>query len=262
MELSYCQPNGCKYTSSVFNIIDTIKFAGDIHQSRLGKTREVMNATIRFPMNHAPYRPLMARKLGIVEALQVLSGYFDPRHSRQVAPNSRYPFVMVHAYGLKIAHQLPGVIDQLMTDPSSRRAVIHIGKPEDGFENEKPCVQAFQFNIRGGQLMTTVWVRSWDVISGLPYDVMVANLVGQTIAQLLKVEPAHTTFMATSMHYYTTDLDRLVGAAGSAVWGPAKWTRIAIDRKFEDLDQVRYWAIDQLNRIDDWSELPSGLLSD
>lgn len=264
-DLLYFQPGGSDFVPSVSGIITTIKFNGEVHQSRLGPTVELMNASIRFPMDHAPYRPKMARRLGVVEALQTLSGYFDPRHSESVAPGARYPFIMTHAYGVKIAHQLPKVIDQLKLNRGTRRAVIHIGKPEDGQEVDKPCIQSYQFNVRNGRLMMTVWARSWDAISGLPYDVIVANLVGQTVAQLLGVEPAHTTFMATSLHYYISDLERIVMTTGNAMNRPAKWTRIALNREFRNLAQVRSWAIDQLNNLSLWSlhgGLPRGIVSD
>jgi len=255
---------------SVFQVINQIRQTGMVHQSRLGPTIEVMNASIRFPMDHAPYRPLMARKLGIVEALQFLSGYFDPRHSKSVAPKARYPFIVTHAYGLKAANQLPGIIDQLKSKAGTRRAILHIGQTGDGFEVEKPCIQSYQFMIRNGQLFMTVWARSWDAISGLPYDVTVANIVGQVISQLVGVEAAWTTFMTTSLHYYISDFDRLVGAVGSGINSPPRWTRIVVDRKFDSIEDVRLWAIDQLNWLDCWSThgwsthggLPRGLMSD
>lgn len=233
---------------------------GTEFDSRLGPTFELLGATMRFPASMVPYRPGMVRRLGYVELLQVLSGYFDERHLKKAAPGLRYPYGHVHAYGTKIYQQLPNVIKQLKENPESRRAMIHIGKPEDGYETDKPCMQSYQFMVRSGRLYSFLYARSWDIVSGLPYDVMTVNGVAQAIAKLLDVSFSTTTVFAASAHLYVGSFNDMLARHADKLGGepPFKWSYIR--QGFSSLDDVRMWAMDQLNDMDNWKHgTPKGI---
>ena len=188
-------------------------------------------------------------------------GYFDDRHIKKVVPKLAYPYGHANAYGQKVSQQLPYVIQQLIDYPDTRRAVLHIGKAEDGQEHTKPCMQTVQFQIRNGKLHTTVFARSWDVLSGLPYDSILMQGVCQIMAKLLgrSVEPGPVTFMASSLHVYSDAWDRHDIRPGTY---KIPWNSVEIVRDFEDFDDVRNWAHDELNSIDEWEDyLPEGVVS-
>lgn len=73
--------------------------------------------------------------------------------------------------------QFDNVLAELKSDPSSRRAVIHINEPSDlrkavdPGSRDVPCTMSIQFLIRDERLHMHVLMRSNDVIWGLPYDV-------------------------------------------------------------------------------------------
>lgn len=233
---------------------------GERQPSRIGLTYEELNSTVAFKRNEIAYRPGMARRLGMVEILQFWSGYFDERHITKVVPKLAYPYGHANAYGQKVSQQLPFVIQQLVDWPGSRRAILHIGKPEDGQERTKPCMQSVQFQIRDGKLFTTVFARSWDVLSGLPYDSILMQGVAQIMAKLVGASPATVTFMASSLHVYEEAWARFGDTPAGSYKLP--WNAVEIVRDFEDFDDVRNWAMDELNRIDEWDKyLPEGVVS-
>jgi thymidylate synthase len=202
----------------------------------------------------------MVRKLGIVEALQFLSGYFDERHIDSCV-HLQYPYGIANAYGMKVAQQLPKVLAQLEETPDSRRATLYIGKPEDGQEETKPCMQMLQYQIRNGELHTGLFARSWDAISGLPYDVTMFNIVSQVMAKLLGVKPYGLSAIAGSVHYYKEAYVRVSEKYGASVPN-APYSIVRVLRDFADYQEARNWAIDQLNQLELWTKgLPEGIIS-
>lgn len=246
--------------NSTLGLIHYILEHGAPVASRLGPSWEILGAKIRVPSSMTPYRPGMIRRLGMVELLQVLSGYFDERHLKKAAPGLKYPYGHVHAYGTKIYQQLPNVIDQLTVDPETRRAMVHIGKPEDGYEVEKPCMQSYQFMVRNGRLYSFLYARSWDVVSGLPYDIMTLNGVAQVIAQLIGASLSTTTCFAASAHVYQNSWDDVLTRYRHRLHADPPYRWFVISKEFESLDEVRTWAIDELNDMDNWvSGMPKGV---
>jgi len=246
-------------TSDLLKLYRYIAMEGDIHHSRIGPTFEIPDAVVTFSSYDVPYRPGMTRRLGMVEFLQVLSAYFDERLIARAAPGLLYPYSLTHAYGIKIAQQLERVVKQLSDNPETRRAVIYIGKPEDGAEGEKPCMQLYQFQIRFGTLSTTVYARSWDAYAGLPYDVITANGIAQAVANYLGVLPHRTTFHAASLHIYQRDYQRLPEKSAST---KPPYNYFEVQEAFGKWEQWREWAIDQLNDYDNWQHgLPKGVFS-
>jgi hypothetical protein len=245
--------------TSAWELSRFVVTSGSKHDSRIGLTYEELNSTIHLDPLEISYRPGMVRRLGIVEILQFWSGYFDERHIKKAVPSLAYPYGHANAYGQKVSQQLPHVIDQLTDHHDTRRAILHIGKPEDGQERTKPCMQSIQFQIRGDCLHTTTYARSWDVLSGLPYDVILMSGVNQIMAKLLGVEPGMVAFHAASLHVYDEAVQRIGEKVEPGYKTP--WNRMEIVRDFEDFDDVRDWAHDSLNSMDDWVYgLPEGIV--
>jgi len=233
---------------------------GESQPSRIGDMYEELNSTVTFKRLEVAYRPGMARRLGMVEILQFWSGYFDERHIKKVVSSLAYPYGHANAYGQKVSQQLPFVIAQLINHPESRRAILHIGKAEDGQERTKPCMQSVQFQIRNGQLFTTVYARSWDALSGLPYDSILMQGVAQIMAKILQIHPGPVTFHAASLHVYEEAWMKFGDRTLADYTIP--WNAVEIVRDFEDFDDARNWAHDELNSIDEWEDyLPEGVVS-
>lgn len=76
------------------------------------------------------------------------------------------------------------VLNELASDPDSRRAVIHIRTPHDSVLAKKdvPCTLSLQFFIRESKLHLIVTMRSTDLIFGLGYDVPAFTLMQELMA--------------------------------------------------------------------------------
>ena len=101
------------------------------------------------------------------------------------------------------------VINELITDPDSRRATIAINQPYHKGKNPKdiPCTQYIQFFIRNGKLDMGVYLRSNDVIYGFCNDIFTFSLFQQLMCNDLKhlgvdVELGEYHHHAGSMHIY------------------------------------------------------------
>lgn len=99
------------------------------------------------------------------------------------------------AYGYRWRHhfrrdQIGEAIEALRRDPSDRRVFISAWDPAtDGLgtvgQRNVPCPTSFSLNIHGGELHSSIFLRSSDIFVGLPYDVMGHALLMDAIAQEL-----------------------------------------------------------------------------
>ncbi len=141
--------------------------------------------------------------LGGVSSLEQLDLASNGRFS-QFANNGR----LLGAYGPRIRHQLPRVVDLLFRDPDTRQAVLTIwqGQEHHVSSRDVPCTLAIQFMIRGGRLNMRVSMRSNDVVLGIPYDWFMFSRLGLSVASALGVEPGSYTHTVGSMHLYDRDI--------------------------------------------------------
>lgn len=104
--------------------------------------------------------------------------------------------------------QLTNVIENIKTDPYSRRHVVSAwdGKCEGALP---PCHIMFQFYVRRGQLSCHVYMRSVDLCVGLPSDILLYGVLMSLVAKDTGLTPALLTFSFGDAHIYTNHLDDL-----------------------------------------------------
>lgn len=122
--------------------------------------------------------------------------------------NSAYGYILFKKYEY---NQLEQIIEILKSDKHSRRAILNISDPELNKHSTKDlqCTIGIQFLIRENKLEETVYMRSNDVVYGLPYDYIFFVMLGKYIAEALNVEFAQYTHHATSMHLYENNVKRV-----------------------------------------------------
>ena len=188
-------------------LVDHVVTNGDLVPSRYGDTREALNLALTIDPHEPPTRPGQSMALGYMELSQLLAGTFDRAAIERVAPNANHNlFSLPMAYGPRIADQVETIIWTLQNDPLTRRAVLLISKPEDGPTANLPCTISVQFLRRTQGLLTLVSMRSWDLIKGLPYDLVVFGGLAQAMALAVGVPAGPLTVTAGSAHVYLTDL--------------------------------------------------------
>jgi thymidylate synthase len=84
--------------------------------------------------------------------------------------------------------QYEWVINNLLKNPDSRKALININQPSHKWEKNKdfPCTLALQFFIKQDHLCCSVSSRSTDIFTGLPYDMAFFAFVAELIFKDLK----------------------------------------------------------------------------
>ena len=110
--------------------------------------------------------------------------FTDTDESGETVVKSAYGYRWRRHFG---RDQLRLAIDTLKKDPTNRRVLVSAWDPsEDGLgaEGQKnvPCPAFFTLNITRGELHSSLFLRSSDLVVGLPYDVMGHALLMDAIA--------------------------------------------------------------------------------
>jgi hypothetical protein len=182
--------------------------SGERRAPRGLETRGLTNQQIYFPIGTAVRRKGDNVNIGFMEGLQWLAGTFDHDAIARVAPRAKLElFTGQSAYGLRLGKQFERVINELMNDPDSRRAVIMVASPNDALA-DRPCTLALQFHRETDinhvhWLNATAYMRSSDAIWGLPYDIVQFSVMSLAASHLLTCEPGLLTIMIGDAHIYT-----------------------------------------------------------
>lgn len=102
------------------------------------------------------------------------------------------------------------IVNELKSDPDSRRAVIHIRSPQDSIlaSLDVPCTLSLQFFLRNDKVHMVTSMRSSDVILGLAYDVPAFTIFQELLALQLTHELGRPiglgayTHLSASLHVY------------------------------------------------------------
>jgi len=119
-----------------------------------------------------------------------------------------------HAYT-----QLDYIVDVLIDDPSSRKAVMPIYDRHDAHDSkDNPCTMFLQFFIRNNCLQCHTFMRSNDAWLGLPYDVACFTLVQEIvytklIRRISNLELGSYFHNVTSFHAYAKDWEGIAACA-------------------------------------------------
>lgn len=195
---------------SYSRLVNKVLREGSPTESRFGLTRESLNVQFTFQAGTLVYRPKLAKVLGWMELCQLIGGVYDPQQIIRVAPNAQVGlFTSQMAYGPRIVDHVSAIVAALHSDPLTRQAVLFIAKRSDGPTSKLPCTLTIQFIIRHSVLYVHVSMRSWDLIRGLPYDIVMFGGLTQVVAHLLNVKAGLVTVTAGSTHVYVKDEELL-----------------------------------------------------
>jgi thymidylate synthase len=114
-----------------------------------------------------------------------------------------------HAADSRSIDQISAVIDQIKSDPDSRRLIVSAWNVGD-LERMAlpPCHLLFQFYVAGGRLSCQLYQRSADVFLGLPFNIASYALLTQMIAQQCDLQPGDFVWTGGDVHLYQNHLDQ------------------------------------------------------
>jgi thymidylate synthase len=106
--------------------------------------------------------------------------------------------------------QLQNVIDEIKTNPNSRRLIVNawnVGELEQ--MKLPPCHMLFQFNVENGRLNCSLYQRSGDLFLGIPFNIAGYAALTMMIAQLTGLEPGTLTHTIGDAHIYLNHIEQV-----------------------------------------------------
>ena len=141
--------------------------------------------------------------------------------------------------------QISGVIDQIKTNPNSRRHIVsawNVGEiPSMALA---PCHILFQFYVQDSKLSCQLYQRSADVFLGVPFNIASYALLTHMIASVCDLEVGDFVHTLGDAHLYTNHLNQAEEQLSRSPLSPPK---IKIAKKdsidlyeFEDFELIDY----------------------
>ncbi len=99
--------------------------------------------------------------------------------------------------------QLIEVIEQIKTNPYSRRHIVSAWNPKDvPHMGLPPCHLLFQFYVSDGRLSCQLYQRSADVFLGVPFNIASYALLTMMVAQITGLAPGEFIHTFGDLHLY------------------------------------------------------------
>lgn len=109
-----------------------------------------------------------------------------------------------------IVDQLANVIEQIKTNPDSRRLIVSAWNPGQVDEMAlPPCHLLFQFYVADGKLSCQLYQRSADVFLGVPFNIASYALLTHMIAHVCKLEVGDFVHTLGDAHIYSNHMDQV-----------------------------------------------------
>ena len=109
----------------------------------------------------------------------------------------------------RVIDQIQWVLDEIKTNPNSRRMVVSAWNPADVPDMAvPPCHCLFQFNVANGRLNCQLYQRSADVFLGVPFNIASYALLTMMMARATGLEPGEFVHTFGDAHLYSNHLEQ------------------------------------------------------
>ncbi len=142
--------------------------------------------------------------------------------------------------------QLQQVLNQLKTNPDSRRIIVSAWNPADLPQMAlQPCHALFQFYVAGGKLSCQLYQRSADVFLGVPFNIASYALLTMMVAQECGLGLGDFVWTGGDTHLYLNHLQQVEQQLGRAIL-PLPTMRLnpdvkkVLDFRYEDFTLENY----------------------
>jgi thymidylate synthase len=147
--------------------------------------------------------------------------------------------------------QLRRIVDQIQTDPDSRRHVVSAWNVADLDRMAlTPCHALFQFYVAEGRLSCQLYQRSGDVFLGVPFNIASYALLTHMVAQVTGLAPGEFVHTLGDAHLYRNHLDQAREQVGRT---PRELPRLWLDPSCRDIDEFEIESV----RIDGYDPHPA-----
>jgi thymidylate synthase len=109
----------------------------------------------------------------------------------------------------RIIDQMAKVVEQIRTNPASRRHVVTAWNPADVDDVAlPPCHCLFQFFVAEGRLSCQLYQRSADVFLGVPFNIASYALLTHMVAQVCGLAPGAFVHSFGDAHLYLNHVEQ------------------------------------------------------
>ena len=105
--------------------------------------------------------------------------------------------------------QISRVIEQIKTNPDSRRLIVSAWNPALVDEMAlPPCHALFQFFVAEGKLSCQLYQRSGDIFLGVPFNIASYALLTHMVAQVCDLAPGEFIHTLGDAHLYSNHMEQ------------------------------------------------------
>jgi len=211
------------------NLLAHVMEHGTYKHDRTGTgTKSIFGHQLRYDLNNG--FPLITTKKVhlksiIYELLWFLKGETNIRYLKEngvsiwdewadengnLGPIYGYQWRSWHSANGKVIDQISEVLNQLKTNPDSRRMIVSAWNV--GELNEMalmPCHVMFQFYVADGRLSCQLYQRSADLFLGVPFNIASYALLTLMIARVSRYSPGDFVHTLGDAHIYSNHFDQV-----------------------------------------------------
>tara|TARA_R110002020_G_scaffold406378_2_gene616447 strand:+ start:93063 stop:93857 length:795 start_codon:yes stop_codon:yes gene_type:complete len=109
----------------------------------------------------------------------------------------------------RVIDQIQWVLDEIRTNPNSRRLIVSAWNPADVNEMAlPPCHCLFQFNVMDGKLNCQLYQRSADIFLGVPFNIASYALLTLMMARATGLKPGEFVHTFGDAHLYLNHIEQ------------------------------------------------------
>lgn len=146
----------------------------------------------------------------------------------------------------KYIDQIAKVIEQIKTDPTSRRLIVSAWNVGDLDKMAlPPCHTLFQFYVGGsGKLSCQLYQRSADLFLGVPFNIASYSLLTMMIAQVCDLAPGEFVHTVGDAHVYS---NHILQVKQQLARKPRPLPTLILNRKICHIDEFKYEDFQLIN---------------
>jgi len=127
----------------------------------------------------------------------------------ELGPVYGYQWRSWPAAGGRSIDQMAQVVEQIKTNPDSRRHVVSAWNAADIDQMAlAPCHCLFQFYVANGRLSCQLYQRSADIFLGVPFNIASYTLLTMMVAQATGYQPGEFIHTLGDAHLYLNHLEQ------------------------------------------------------
>ena len=141
--------------------------------------------------------------------------------------------------------QIAGVIEQIKSNPNSRRLIVSAWNPALVDQMAlPPCHALFQFYVADGKLSCQLYQRSGDIFLGVPFNIASYALLTMMVAQVCDLEPGEFVHTLGDAHLYANHFDQ---AREQVTRTPKQLPSMKINPDVKDIFAFRFDDFELIN---------------